>query len=131
MSRALEEIYPGHEKWCSAGLRGARLEFVQSIMRTGLSTQFSTGREKRSRIHMAAQLDPDGREQPGLRQGSTAAVAVDLDKLHQDGVFIYVSVNNVIPTAGVAGCIPPQYLRRIIKIADGRVLWPLETAPLN
>eukprot|EP00969_Alexandrium_andersonii_P331794 14663563-Alexandrium_andersonii.AAC.1 len=80
---------------------------------------------------MVAQLDPDGREQPGLRKGSTAAVTVDLDKLHQDGVVIYTSVNNVILTAGVAGVIPPQYLRRIIKISDGRAPWPLETAPLN
>eukprot|EP00969_Alexandrium_andersonii_P015837 692784-Alexandrium_andersonii.AAC.1 len=38
MSRALEEIQPGHEKWCSVGLHGTRVESVQSIIRTGLDT---------------------------------------------------------------------------------------------
>eukprot|EP00969_Alexandrium_andersonii_P331074 14633742-Alexandrium_andersonii.AAC.1 len=80
---------------------------------------------------MVAQLNEDGRDQPGLRHGSSAVVSVDLEKLGQDGVTIYKSVNKVILTAGVAGCIPPQYLPRIVKISDHRVLWPLERAPLN
>eukprot|EP00969_Alexandrium_andersonii_P048907 2145261-Alexandrium_andersonii.AAC.1 len=60
MSQALEEIRPGHAKWCRVGMHGTKVEFVQSIIRTGLDTQFSAGRDKRCHIHMVAQLARDG-----------------------------------------------------------------------
>eukprot|EP00969_Alexandrium_andersonii_P300816 13298974-Alexandrium_andersonii.AAC.1 len=42
-----------------------------------------------------------------------------------------MSVNDVILAAGVAGCIPPQYMQRIERVSGGRQMWPLETAPVN
>eukprot|EP00969_Alexandrium_andersonii_P091940 4058392-Alexandrium_andersonii.AAC.1 len=68
---------------------------------------------------MVPELRADGREQPGARAGSGAIVHVDLERLHRDNATIYLSANRVILTAGLSGCIPPQYLRRIERVSDG------------
>eukprot|EP00969_Alexandrium_andersonii_P120325 5319356-Alexandrium_andersonii.AAC.1 len=80
---------------------------------------------------MVPQLRTDGREQPGVRAGSGAIVHVDLERLYRDNATIYFSVNNVILTAGLSGKIPPQYLRRIERVSDGREMWPLGRAPMH
>eukprot|EP00969_Alexandrium_andersonii_P085014 3749592-Alexandrium_andersonii.AAC.1 len=77
MSRALEVYTPAHENWCAVGLHGTKEEYVPSIICEGLSTKHSAGGklgEKREHIHMVPELLPFGREQPGVRAGSTAIV---------------------------------------------------------
>eukprot|EP00969_Alexandrium_andersonii_P052226 2292606-Alexandrium_andersonii.AAC.1 len=42
-----------------------------------------------------------------------------------------MSVNDVILTAGFAGAVPPRYIRQIVRVDGGHVLWPIAEAPLN
>eukprot|EP00969_Alexandrium_andersonii_P081941 3611714-Alexandrium_andersonii.AAC.1 len=79
---------------------------------------------------MVPELVPFGQEQPGVRAGSTAIVHVNVEALHEDKAEIYFSANHVILTAGFQGDTPPCYLVRITRARNGRVLWPMEEAPV-
>eukprot|EP00969_Alexandrium_andersonii_P293112 12954662-Alexandrium_andersonii.AAC.1 len=79
---------------------------------------------------MVPELLPFGREQPGVRAGSAAIVHVNLAALHEDRAEISFSANRVILTAGFQGDIPPAYLDKITRAEDGRVLWPMDEAPV-
>eukprot|EP00969_Alexandrium_andersonii_P318667 14076373-Alexandrium_andersonii.AAC.1 len=72
MSQALGLIEPGHPKWIDVGLHGAKVGFAPSILREGLDTKYSVGREKRCRIHPVPQVLRNVTQQAGLRPGSTA-----------------------------------------------------------
>eukprot|EP00969_Alexandrium_andersonii_P317045 14007054-Alexandrium_andersonii.AAC.1 len=127
---ALQVVKPGDADWCKVGLRGTREGNVQSILREGLDTKYSSGCEKCARIHFAPQVRDDLTDQPSLRGGGAAVVAVDLQALHEAGAVIYKSVDDVLLTAGFGGAIPPQYATKVLRMA-GNVLWPVEEAPLR
>eukprot|EP00969_Alexandrium_andersonii_P215552 9520088-Alexandrium_andersonii.AAC.1 len=59
MAEALQVIEPGDKGRRKIGLRGTREENAQSILRGGLGAQYSTGREKRTRVYFAPKVRED------------------------------------------------------------------------
>eukprot|EP00969_Alexandrium_andersonii_P147796 6534464-Alexandrium_andersonii.AAC.1 len=129
--QALQVVKPGDPDWVAVGLRGTRGNLVPNILREGLDTKHSTGKEKRTHVHLVPKARPGLAGQPGLRRGSTAVAAVDLAALHAAGATIYRSVIDVILTSGFVGSIPPQFTTRVLRLRDKHQMWPVEEAPIS
>eukprot|EP00969_Alexandrium_andersonii_P071606 3161254-Alexandrium_andersonii.AAC.1 len=64
MAQALEAVEPGHARWVDVGLHGTKENLAPNILREGLDTKYSAGKEKRTHIHLAPKLRRDLSQQP-------------------------------------------------------------------
>eukprot|EP00969_Alexandrium_andersonii_P007969 347463-Alexandrium_andersonii.AAC.1 len=58
MAQALEVAQPGHARWVDVGLHGAKEQFAPNILREGLDTKYSAGKERRTHTHSLGAQDP-------------------------------------------------------------------------
>jgi RNA:NAD 2'-phosphotransferase (TPT1/KptA family) len=123
MKQVLEVIQPGHPAWSDKGYHGTFLSAWTGILREGLSTAYSRGRQKRVHIHFVREVWAGTPDQPGLRFGTDVVVKVDLLALHAAGAVILKSVTDVLLTEGFGGVVPPQFIEEI-STRRGEVLYP-------
>lgn len=78
---------------------GTAQQFVDSIMRTGLS--------KRKRHHVHLNADRETATAVGMRRGKPVILSVDASAMHRNGFRFYRTANDVWLTESV----PPDYIR--------------------
>jgi RNA:NAD 2'-phosphotransferase (TPT1/KptA family) len=80
----------------------------------------------RQHIHFAIGEPHDKEVISGMRKTCDVYVYVNVEKMIQDKVPIFLSSNNVLlsPGVGNTGSIPPQYFERVVNIQKNQTLWP-------
>jgi len=117
----LERLTPESVDWPADGLHGTFRCNVESILAEGLDVKYSKN-GCRAHVHFAVSID-DSRENAGIRGGTDTIVVCDLNLMHDAGMVLYRSRNNVILTPGLEGCVPPEFIKRIYDKRTGEPLY--------
>lgn len=117
----LERLTPASIDWAEAGLHGTFRRNMESILAEGLDVKYSKN-GCRAHVHFAVSID-DSRENAGVRGGTDTIVVCDLKRMHDAGMVLYRSRNNVILTPGIEGCVPPDFIKRIYDKHTGKPLY--------
>jgi 2'-phosphotransferase len=85
----------------------------------------------RQHIHLAPALEVGGDMDNVIapRNGSTLLIYLDLDKMLQAGLEVYVSANGVVLTPGdEQGCVGREMWNKVERVRGGerRVVWDAE-----
>ncbi|CAN6172327.1 unnamed protein product [Urochloa humidicola] len=100
----------------SVCVHGTFRKKLDSILQSGLS------RMTRLHVHFSNGLPSDGQVISGMRKNVNILIHLDVRKVLNDGMKLYISDNNVILTEGYDGFVPVKYFEKIET-------WP-ERAPV-
>jgi RNA:NAD 2'-phosphotransferase (TPT1/KptA family) len=88
----------------------------------------SQGLSRMARQHVHFAIGEPGEVISGMRKTCDVYLYVDVSKLIQDKVPLFLSANNVLlsPGVGETGIIPPKYFDRAIYVKGNQktTLWP-------
>lgn len=118
-------ISPADRARAGLMVHGTRSELYPLIVASGLS------RMGRQHIHLAPALEVGGDTDNVIapRNGSTLLIYLDLDKMLQAGLEVYVSANGVVLTPGdEQGCVGREMWNKVERVRGGerRVVWDAE-----
>jgi len=99
-------------------VHGTYAEVLAPILAGGLRTM------ARHQVHFAAGEPGAAGVISGLRRSAQIGVYLDVAAALADGMVIHRSANNVILTSGFDGVIAPRYFAKVVRLADGTVLYP-------
>jgi len=113
----MKKVYDIEDIPTGVAIHGTYFEAIESIMRTGLS------RMKRQHIHFAMGEIQNGHVISGMRKNIEVKIYLDIPKLLESGIELFISDNNVILSPGnEEGMIPPEYFEKVINAKTGKPL---------
>eukprot|EP00969_Alexandrium_andersonii_P018566 811317-Alexandrium_andersonii.AAC.1 len=69
----LQLMVPGDREWVDEAVHGSKQQFLESILKEGMSTSYSHGPTARCHHHFAKQIRPGRGGREGVRQDSNIA----------------------------------------------------------
>eukprot|EP00747_Dinoflagellata_sp_TGD_P031588 gnl/TRDRNA2_/TRDRNA2_135394_c0_seq1.p1 gnl/TRDRNA2_/TRDRNA2_135394_c0~~gnl/TRDRNA2_/TRDRNA2_135394_c0_seq1.p1 ORF type:complete len:565 (-),score=118.17 gnl/TRDRNA2_/TRDRNA2_135394_c0_seq1:129-1823(-) len=106
-------------------VHGTYLECIQGILKDGLLAGGpDRGRfaEFRNHVHFRPMGPEHPDAQPFMWEKFDAAIWIDLRKALQDGLPFFRSVNNIILSPGIDGCVATKYIEQVKDLRKGTLL---------
>jgi RNA:NAD 2'-phosphotransferase (TPT1/KptA family) len=84
-------------------------------------------RMNRQHVHFACGEFGDREVISGMRKTCDIYIHMDVEKMLQDGVPLFISANNVLlsPGVGDTGIVPVKYFDKVVERSTGAVLFPV------
>lgn len=77
----------------------------------------------RQHIHIATGTPEADNVISGMRSSAQVLIYIDVPKVLQDHIPLYLSANNVVLTAGVNGYLAPRYFEKVVDAGSGEILF--------